>query len=247
MEIQEMLEIQRKCQKRAKTIVKRIYRTYDRIWVQRIRVTPELEETGMIGAINGKMPNLLLRREDNTPDIEETARNYGFENGNALATYLANYAPRKKSEEAIYRRLAEKAFFGLPYDEYEVATNSKPSTLSAIVSQCKRMAKEMTQEAYKKYDEVWYGKMRICPQLLKHGKEVIAEINSKLPNFLVHEPSRDTVDTIADMYGFDSENDLIDWLLAYEPRGAFQAEMAEKLMREELGLGRQLELDEVPF
>ena len=247
MEVQEMLNVQKNCLKRAKKIVARIYRTYDRIWVQRIRVTSELEATGLITAINARMPNLLLRREDDTPDIGQTARVYGFADGAALALYLSRYESRRQKEEAIYQRLAEKAFAGLPGDEYQAATVTFPATLSAIVSRCKRMAKELTQEAYQKYDDVWYGRMRISPELLSHGKDVVAEINAKLPNFLVHDPASEPVDRIADSYGFDSESDLIDWLLAYEPRGPSQAAMAEKLMREELGLGVPRALDEVPF
>lgn len=247
MEVQEMLSIQKKCLKRAKKIVARMYRTYDRIWVQRIRVTPELEETGLIAAINAKMPNLLLRRHDDTPDIEQTARAYGFADGRALAVYLSRYQSRRQKEEVVYLRLAKKAFASLAGDEYEAATATFPATLSAIVSRCKRMAKELTQEAYQKYDDVWYGRMRISPQLLSHGKDVVAEINAKLPNFLVHDPATEPVDRIADSYGFESESDLIDWLLAYEPRGPYQAAMAEKLMREELGLGKPLAFDEIPF
>lgn len=247
MEVQEMLNVQKNCLKRAKKIVACIYRTYDRIWVQRIRVTPELEATGLISAINARMPNLLLRREDATPDIAQTARTYGFQDGAALAVFLSRYEARRQKEEAIYRRLVAKAFAGLPGDEYEAATCTVPSILSAIVSRCKRMARELTQEAYQKYDDVWYGRMRISPALLSHGKDVVAEINAKLPNFLVHDPAAEPVDRIADAYGFDSESDLVDWLLEYEPRGPYQAAMAEKLMRQELGIGLPRALDTVPF
>lgn len=235
MEIDEMINIQRKCRKRAKSIVKRAYRLYDRIWTDRIRVTSELEATGLVGKINSIMPNLLLRKGD-APDINETASVYGFASGQALAEYLAAYEPRGKHEDAVYKRLVEKAFAHLPLDEYEVAYGMETRELAALLRECKAMARDCTQQAYEKYDEIWAGKIRITPELQKHGKEVIAEINGKMPNLLTHDPGRSALDQVAMLYDFETSQDLVDYLLAYEPRGASQEAICDQLVREALGL-----------
>lgn len=253
MEIEEMINIQRKCRKRAKAIVKRTYRLYDRIWTDRIRVTPELEATGLIGKINGIMPNLLLRKGE-APDIEETASVYGFAGGQALAEYLAAYEPRKKREDAVYKRLAERAFAHLPLDEYQVACDMDTRDLVALLRECKAMARDCTMQAYEKYDEIWAGKIRITPELQKHGKDVIAEINGKMPNLLTHDPSRSALDQVAMLYDFETSQDLVDYLLAYEPRRASQEAFCDRLIRETLGLAPEVvsepldgEIDQVPF
>lgn len=107
--------------------------------------------------------------------------------------------------------------------------------LRAIERECRAQAREMVKEAYQKYDEVWAGRIRIDAQLLRHGQEVVNDINRKMPNFLVHDQHYCSVDEIADMYGFESENELIDWLQVYTPRGELESRLYEKLLDQALG------------
>lgn len=123
--------------------------------------------------------------------------------------------------------------------------------MRVIERQCRALAKEMVREAYQLYDEVWSARIKIDEQLLRHGLEVIRDINKKMPNFLVHDQNYCSVDEIADMYGFESENALIDWLLAYTPRGQLESRLYEELMEQALGINDKrenvLEYDVVPF
>lgn len=123
--------------------------------------------------------------------------------------------------------------------------------LRAIERECRAQAKEMVKEAYQKYDEVWSARIRIDAQLLRHGKEVVNDINRKMPNFLVHDQHYCSVDEVADMYGFESENELIGWLQAYTPRGELESRLYEKLLDEALGTKEETpevyDYDIVPF
>lgn len=124
-----------------------------------------------------------------------------------------------------------------------------------IERSCRAQARDLVKEAYQKYDEVWTTRIRIDAQLMKHGKDVIADINKKMPNFLVRDQNYCSVDEVADMYGFESENELIEWLQAYTPRGLMESRLFEKLM--DMALSNKgseadenlaiAEYDEVPF
>lgn len=255
MEVAEILKIQRKCMSRARSIAKRVYRTSARIWEQRISVTPELEKTGLVGQINSRMPNLLLRRPGK-PDIAETARAFGFESSQALAQFLASYQPRRILEQEIYARLLDREITSLTRAEQDMARSMEPGELEKLIRHCRGLADEMMAKAYEKYDEVWYGKIRITPELQKHGREVIAELNLKMPNMLTHDPRYLAADQVAMLYGFEYTQDLIDWLLDYQPRKGYRDTLCESLLREELGLPEadamqpeacEPEIDEVPF
>lgn len=235
MEIAEILKIQKQCLKRARKMAKRVYRTYDRIWIQRIRITPELEETGLASQINGRMPNLLLRGGE-APDIAETAAAYGFANGQALAQYLAGYKPRRHLEQQIYERLLVKYLFHASQAEWELARKISPSELGKVVKSCRERADELVAVAYAKYDEVWYGKIRITPELLKHGSEVVSELIEKMPNLLTHDSRYLAIDQVAMIYDFETSQELVDWLLEYKPRGGLKLQYCEELARQELGL-----------
>lgn len=250
MEIETIIQIQRKCRKRAKKIVNRVYRKIDRIWAQRIRITEELEATGLCCKIAGAMPNLLLREGD-APDIAETTKKFGFANVGELAEVLASYRAKRHLEAPIYARLAAREFADLPAGEYAVATGMATAELCSILREAKEFAKEAVAQAYEKYDEVWAGKMRITWELQKHGSEVIAEINRKLPNFLTNDPMKSALDQLAMIYDFETSQDMVDWLLEYKPRPPVLARFTDDFARKLLGLDQEtapeMELDEVPF
>lgn len=263
MEIMEIVSIQKDCRKQAKAMTKKVYSKYDAIWTDGIKITPELAALGenVIGDINRKMPNMLMRNHER-PEVWEIAERYGFENSSALVEYLLNYEPRKYYEEKIYRALLKERLAGCSERELEIATTMKSGEITAVVRDCNRFAKEIMEAAYEKYDEIWAGKIRITPELLKHGKETVSEINRKMPNLLTHDTTRLALDQVAMIYDFETSQDLVDWLLEYNPRTEYQSNLADQLAREKLGLveetealpvfgcqpsGEPHEIDEVPF
>lgn len=265
MEIMEIVNIQKNCRKQAKAVTKEVYSKYDAIWTDGIKITPELAALGenVIGDINRKMPNMLMRNHER-PEVGEIAERYGFESSSALVEYLLNYEPRKYYEEKIYQALLQERFVGCSEREIEIATTMKSSEITEIVRNCNRFAKEITEEAYEKYDEIWAGKIRITSELLKHGRETVSEINRKMPNMLTHDTTRLALDQVAMIYDFETSQDLVDWLLEYRPRTEYQSNLADQLAREQLGLiteteaqalpaykwqasGEPYEIDEVPF
>lgn len=260
MEIREIMDIQRKCRKQAKKLTKQAYSKYDAIWTDGIQITPELQAMGenVIGRINAKMPNMLMHKEER-PDIIQQAAKYGFENGQALVDYLLAYEPRKTFEERQYQSLLINSLIGCLPEEIEMASQMPTGAIMSIIRRCRSMAKEMTEQAYEKYDEVWAGKIRITPELHKHGKEVISELNRKMPNMLTHNPMCSALDQVAMEYKFDSSQELVDWLLDYKPRTSYLENICDTLVRQELGLPEEEyempmndfanygEVDEVPF
>lgn len=124
-------------------------------------------------------------------------------------------------------------------------------TLRIIKKECREMAREMTREHYKLYDDIWWDRIKIDSALYDHGKETIREINQRMPNLLTHDPSISPLDIVAERYGFESTSDLVDFLLAYSPRGPVEERFYEQLLAEHLGgieiPARQTEVDEVPF
>lgn len=129
-------------------------------------------------------------------------------------------------------------------------------TLRAIKKECREQAHELMLQAYQIYDNIWYDRIKIDSALLAHGKEVIKEINLKMPNLLSHDPCRSPLDIISKRYGFETESELIEYLLAYKPRGPYEDRLYEGLLENELatyGLPPETEpgagpqVDEVPF
>ena len=247
MWIREIMEIQKKCRKQARLLAREAYAKYDAIWTDGIRITEELAKMNVIGEINRKMPNLLLRDKEK-PEIGEIAARYGFADAGAVVDYLLAYQPRGRAEERIYRELVQSEMAEAPAAERELAVNCGPGQLAATLRSCREMARDIRDRTYEKYDEIWSGKIRITPELQKHGSDVICEINRKMPNMLTHNPNCSPIDHVAMEYDFDCVQELVDWLLAYEPRTGFLENTCEGLARQELGLAdEQSETDEVPF
>lgn len=123
-------------------------------------------------------------------------------------------------------------------------------TLRAIRRECREQAHEMMLHQYELYDAIWWHRIRISPELYAHGKEVVQDINTLMPNLLTHKPTICTVDLVAERFGFDSPSDLVDFLLAYTPRGPVEERFFEQLLAEKLALPispEPIEVDEVPF
>ncbi len=254
MDIMEIVDIQKRCRKQARAMTRKAYSRYDAIWTDGIKITPELAAMGenVIAAINRKMPNMLMRNHER-PEIGEIASRHGFDNSAALVEYLLNYEPRGHHEENIYQALLQGRLLGCSEREIEIASTMATAEIMAVIRNCNKLAREMTDTAYEKYDEIWSGKILITPELLKHGREVINEINRKMPNLLTHNPMCSAIDQVAMEYKFDSVQELVDWLLDYKPRTSFLSRVCDELVCEALGLdvGKQdfgqYEIDEVPF
>lgn len=124
-------------------------------------------------------------------------------------------------------------------------------TLRTIKKNCREMAREMTREQYKLYDDIWWDRIKIDSALYDHGKETIKEINLRMPNLLTHDAYISPLDIVSERYGFESTSDLVDFLLAYTPRGPVQERFYEQLLAEYLDEAEipagQTQVDEVPF
>lgn len=128
-------------------------------------------------------------------------------------------------------------------------------TLRVLKKEYREMAKFMTKEKYSLYDAIWTDRIQITPALLDHGEDTIRDINLIMPNLLIYGPQASPVDFVAERYGFESTSDLVDYLLAYTPRGPveerFYEQMLESRLREcrDFTDAQQLQpvLDDVPF
>lgn len=119
--------------------------------------------------------------------------------------------------------------------------------LKRIKRQCKLVANDMVKELYERYDAIWTARIRITPSLLEHGKSVVREINSIMPNLLVYGPvTTSTSDEIAQEYGFESEDELIQFLLDYKPRGPVREELYQSLLAQSLYVSDDY-VGDVPF
>ena len=127
-------------------------------------------------------------------------------------------------------------------------------TLRAIKKECREMAREMTREHYKLYDDIWWDRIKIDSALYDHGKETIREINQRMPNLLTYDPTISPLDIVAERYGFESTSALVEFLLAYTPRGPVEERFYEQMLESRLrDYGEQAEqqpqpvIDDVPF
>ena len=117
------------------------------------------------------------------------------------------------------------------------------------------MAHEMTREHYKLYDDIWDTRIRITHELRAHGNDIIRDINMLMPNLLIHNPLADPIDLIAKRYNFESTSDLVDFLLAYTPRGPVEERFYEQILEARMKEYRdymdsqqpQPVIDDVPF
>lgn len=128
--------------------------------------------------------------------------------------------------------------------------------LRAIKKECREMAREMTREHYKLYDDIWWDRIKIDSALYDHGKETIREINQRMPNLLTHDPNISPLDIVSERYGFESTSDLVDFLLAYTPRGPVEERYYEQMLESRLREYRDymdaqqpqpVVVDDVPF
>lgn len=119
-------------------------------------------------------------------------------------------------------------------------------TLRAIKRECREMAHDMMLEQYQLYDAIWWNRIRISQALYDHGKETVKDINTLMPNLLTHSPTVCTLDLVSERFGFETTSDLVEYLLAYRPRGPVKERFYEQLLAERLA-PEQCEVDEVPF
>jgi hypothetical protein len=109
----------------------------------------------------------------------------------------------------------------------------------------------MMLSEYELYDAIWWHRIRITQALYDHGREKVCAINLVMPNLLTHCPVASPVDEVAEFFGFDSDSDLVEYLLAYKPRGPVESRYYEQLIDNRLRVlaaDMQLqEVDDVPF
>lgn len=100
-------DLYRECREEARLAIAQKYALYDRIWAERIRITPALYDHGedVVKAINDVMPNLLTRRHPELRSIDEAAGAYGFESTSELVEYLLAYVPKRGLEERLCDQL----------------------------------------------------------------------------------------------------------------------------------------------
>lgn len=101
-----------------------------------------------------------------------------------------------------------------------------------ITRECKEEAMTMTREAYSLYDAIWTRRLRITPALMDHGRETVRDINQLMPNFLTHDPTAQPLDLLAEEFGFQTDSDLVEFLLAYKPRGPVYEKILASLLEE---------------
>ncbi|MEG2173804.1 MAG: iron receptor [Desulfovibrionaceae bacterium] len=107
-----------------------------------------------------------------------------------------------------------------------------PKQRNAIKRECRAQVHEMMLEQYQLYDAIWWDRIRIDSALLAHGKEIVNDINRLMPNLLTHDPCISPLDIVASRYGFEDTSDLIDFLLAYKPRGPVKERFYTQLLQE---------------
>jgi len=124
--------------------------------------------------------------------------------------------------------------------------------LRAIKKECRVAARELTREQYKLYDDIWWDRIKIDSAMFDHGKETIREINLRMPNLLTYDPHVSPIDEVAERYGFESTSDLVEYLLAYKPRGPMEESFYEQLLYAELQSYYKMPqdstcVDDIPF
>ena len=119
--------------------------------------------------------------------------------------------------------------------------------LRKIERECRATARDVVQQQYAVYDEIWYGRIRLSPAVEEHGREVVTELIRIMPNLLVRSGTACPIDLVAERYGFETTSDLIDYLLAYTPRGPKVSQLCDQLREERLAALRPVQVDEVPF
>lgn len=125
--------------------------------------------------------------------------------------------------------------------------NISKKEMRKIERECRAIAHDMVQQQYALYDEIWYGRIRLGPAVEEHGKEIVKELVRIMPNLLVRSGTACPADLVAERYGFETTSDLIDYLLAYTPRGPKEDHIYGQLLEEKLSEFRGSTVDEIPF
>ena len=101
--ISAVRDLYKSCREEVKAAISEKYSLYDRIWAERIRITPAIFDhvEDVVKEINAVMPNLLTHRHPELRTIDETANDFGFESTSALIEYLLAYVPKKGLEEKM--------------------------------------------------------------------------------------------------------------------------------------------------
>lgn len=105
--ISAVRDLYKTCREEVKAVITEKYSLYDRIWTDRIRITPAIFDHGedTVKEINAVMPNLLTYQHPELRTIDEAAHDYGFESTSALVEYLLAYVPKKGLEERMCDQL----------------------------------------------------------------------------------------------------------------------------------------------
>lgn len=125
--------------------------------------------------------------------------------------------------------------------------NISEKELRKIEHECRVLAHDLVQQQYAMYDDIWYGRIRLGPAVEEHGKSVVKELIRIMPNLLVRSGTACPIDLVAERYGFETTSDLIDYLLAYTPRGPKESRLYDQLLEERLSTLRPVQVDDVPF
>lgn len=120
------------------------------------------------------------------------------------------------------------------------------SMIRAIRKECREVAHMLTREDYRLYDAIWTDRIYIDSALMDHGRETIRDINRMMPNLLSHNPAVSPIDVVAERYGFPDTSSLIEYLLAYTPRGQVEEKYFESLFESRLKETESC-LQDVPF
>ncbi|WP_077073615.1 hypothetical protein [Mailhella massiliensis] len=105
--ISAVRDLYKTCREEVKAVITEKYSLYDRIWTDRIRITPAIFDHGedTVKEINAVMPNLLTYQHPELRTIDEAANDYGFESTSDLIEYLLAYVPKKGLEEKMCDQL----------------------------------------------------------------------------------------------------------------------------------------------
>ena len=101
--ISAVRDLYKSCREEVKAAISEKYSLYDRIWTDRIRITPAIFDHGedTVKEINAVMPNLLTYQHPELRTIDEAAHDYGFESTSALVEYLLAKEKKKGLEEKM--------------------------------------------------------------------------------------------------------------------------------------------------
>lgn len=120
-------------------------------------------------------------------------------------------------------------------------------TLRELTRECREAAREMMREEYRLYDAIWTDRIHIDSALMDHGKSTVRTINQLMPNLLTHDSRISPVDVVAERYGFESTSALVEYLLAYTPRGPVEERYFEFLFASRMAEAEKALVPDNPF